>query len=77
MLYMCVTSISIGFHLTGASTARTSANEMNTILEETPNIECNVNRHKESMMKPKGKGAIVFSNIRFAYPTRPDIEVIL
>ncbi|MFH4978687.1 hypothetical protein AB6A40_005396 [Gnathostoma spinigerum] len=76
MLYMCVTSISIGFHMTGASTSRLNANEMNEILEETPNIECNINRHKESMMRPKGKGSIVFHNIRFAYPSRPDIEVL-
>uniref|UniRef100_A0A915C5Z5 p-glycoprotein 10 n=1 Tax=Parascaris univalens TaxID=6257 RepID=A0A915C5Z5_PARUN len=76
MLYMCVTSISIGFHLTGASTARINANEMNEILEEKPNIECHVNRHKESMMRPKGRGNITFSNIRFAYPSRPDIEVV-
>ncbi|VDM24620.1 unnamed protein product [Toxocara canis] len=76
MLYMCVTSISIGFHLTGASMARQNANEMNEILEEKPNIECHVNRHKESMMRPKGRGNITFTNIRFAYPSRPDIEVL-
>lgn len=77
MLYMCVTSISIGFHLTGASTARRNANEMNAILVETPNIECCINKHSESMLAPRGSGAIEFNNINFAYPSRPDIEVSL
>lgn len=77
MLYMCVTSISIGFHTTGASTARQNANEMNAILVETPNIECYVNKHSESMLAPRGHGAIKFTDISFAYPSRPDIEVLL
>ncbi|KAM3728199.1 Multidrug resistance protein [Dirofilaria immitis] len=76
MLYMCVTSISIGFHTTGVSTARKNANEMNAILIETPNIECYVNKHSESMLAPRGHGAIEFKNISFAYPSRPDIEVL-
>lgn len=75
MLYICVTSISIGFHMTGASTARKNADEMNAILDETPNIECNINRHKESMLAPRGHGTIEFKDIHFAYPSRPDIEV--
>lgn len=75
MLYMCVTSISIGFHMTGASTARQNANEMHAILVETPNIECYVNKHSESMLAPRGHGAIEFKDISFAYPSRPDIEV--
>ncbi|VDM98402.1 unnamed protein product [Thelazia callipaeda] len=76
MLYMCVTSISIGFHMTGVSTARKNANEMNAILNETPNIECYVNKHMESMLAPRGHGAIEFKEINFAYPSRPDIEVL-
>lgn len=72
---MCITSISIGFHLTGASTARRNANEINEILIETPNIECYVNKHSESMLAPRGRGAIEFKDINFAYPSRPDIEV--
>ncbi|VDN83771.1 unnamed protein product [Brugia pahangi] len=76
MLYMCVTSISIGFHMTGASTARQNANEMNAILVETPNIECYINKHSESMLAPRGNGAIEFKDISFAYPSRPDIEVL-
>uniref|UniRef100_A0A1I8EXT5 ABC transporter n=1 Tax=Wuchereria bancrofti TaxID=6293 RepID=A0A1I8EXT5_WUCBA len=76
MLYMCVTSISIGFHMTGASTARQNANEMNAILIETPNIECYINKHSESMLAPRGNGAIEFKDISFAYPSRPDIEVL-
>ncbi|KAL3990856.1 ABC transporter family protein [Acanthocheilonema viteae] len=76
MLYMCVTSISIGFHMTGASTARQNANEMNAILIETPNIECYINKHSESMLAPRGHGAIEFKDISFAYPSRPDIEVL-
>uniref|UniRef100_A0A1I7XKT7 ABC transmembrane type-1 domain-containing protein n=1 Tax=Heterorhabditis bacteriophora TaxID=37862 RepID=A0A1I7XKT7_HETBA len=39
MLYMCVTSISIGFHINGTSTARQNAKEMGTILNESPLIE--------------------------------------
>uniref|UniRef100_A0A915PDN2 Uncharacterized protein n=1 Tax=Setaria digitata TaxID=48799 RepID=A0A915PDN2_9BILA len=76
MLYMCVTSISIGFHMTGATTARKNANEMNAILVETPNIECYINKHKESMLAPRGHGTIEFKDINFAYPSRPDIEVL-
>lgn len=75
MLYMCVTSISIGFHMNGASTARKNASEMNAILVETPNIECYINKHSESMLAPRGHGAIEFKDISFAYPSRPDIEV--
>uniref|UniRef100_A0A8R1XQZ9 Uncharacterized protein n=1 Tax=Onchocerca volvulus TaxID=6282 RepID=A0A8R1XQZ9_ONCVO len=76
MLYMCVTSISIGFHMNGASTARKNASEMNAILVETPNIECYINKHSESMLAPRGHGAIEFKDISFAYPSRPDIEVL-
>uniref|UniRef100_A0A1I7VQ25 P-loop containing nucleoside triphosphate hydrolase protein n=1 Tax=Loa loa TaxID=7209 RepID=A0A1I7VQ25_LOALO len=76
MLYMCVTSISIGFHMNGASTARQNANEMHAILVETPNIECYINKHSESMLAPRGHGAIEFKDISFAYPSRPDIEVL-
>lgn len=41
---MCVTSISIGFHLNGVSTARQSAHEMRTILDEAPHIETDFKR---------------------------------
>uniref|UniRef100_A0A914PJ09 Uncharacterized protein n=1 Tax=Panagrolaimus davidi TaxID=227884 RepID=A0A914PJ09_9BILA len=43
MLYMCVTSISIGFHLNGVSNARQNAAEMTSILNELPNIESEKN----------------------------------
>ncbi|VDM11233.1 unnamed protein product [Wuchereria bancrofti] len=62
--------------MTGASTARQNANEMNAILIETPNIECYINKHSESMLAPRGNGAIEFKDISFAYPSRPDIEVL-
>ncbi|ETN76894.1 ABC transporter, ATP-binding protein [Necator americanus] len=39
MLYMCVTSISIGFHINGASTARQNAAQLCKIMEEKPKIE--------------------------------------
>lgn len=39
MLYICVTSITIGFHLNGISTAKQNAREMNDILNESPQIE--------------------------------------
>jgi ABC-type multidrug transport system fused ATPase/permease subunit len=75
MLYMCVTSISIGFHLNGVTAAKNNTKDLCEILNESPTIECDQNRHKESIMKPKGKGAIRFDNVFFAYPSRPDIEV--
>jgi ATP-binding cassette subfamily B (MDR/TAP) protein 1 len=43
MLYMCVTSISIGFHMNGVSNARQNAAEMTAILNELPNIESEKN----------------------------------
>uniref|UniRef100_A0A1I8A0K1 ABC-type xenobiotic transporter n=1 Tax=Steinernema glaseri TaxID=37863 RepID=A0A1I8A0K1_9BILA len=76
MLYMCVTSISIGFHMNGTTTAKQNAGEMAAILEEAPLIEADANRHRGPPVKQKGKGAISFKNIRFAYPSRPDIEVL-
>lgn len=76
MLYMCVTSISIGFHVTGALTARKNASEMKAILDETPNIECCNSKHKESARTLHRRGAIEFKDIRFAYPSRPDVEVL-
>ncbi|KAK0405324.1 hypothetical protein QR680_017924 [Steinernema hermaphroditum] len=76
MLYMCVTSISIGFHMNGTTTAKQNAGEMAAILEEAPLIEADSTRQKGSVIKQKGKGAISFKNIRFAYPSRPDIEVL-
>uniref|UniRef100_A0AC34QFH0 ABC transporter domain-containing protein n=1 Tax=Panagrolaimus sp. JU765 TaxID=591449 RepID=A0AC34QFH0_9BILA len=39
MLYMCVTSISIGFHWNGVSTAKQNSAEMTAILDESPTIE--------------------------------------
>lgn len=44
MLYVCVTSISIGFHLSGLSTAKQNAKEMKKVLEEKPNIEKNLRK---------------------------------
>lgn len=39
MLYICVTSITIGFHLNGVSSAKQNAKEMQNTLNETPKIE--------------------------------------
>lgn len=39
MLYICVTSITIGFHLNGISSAKQNAREMQEILNESPKIE--------------------------------------
>jgi ABC-type multidrug transport system fused ATPase/permease subunit len=75
MLYMCVTSISIGFHMNGAASARTNSDEIHEILDEAPGIECEQNRQPESIMIKKDGGAIRFDNVHFSYPSRPDIEV--
>ena len=99
MLYMCVTSISIGFHWNGVSAARQNAAEMTSILNELPNIEAEKNccvkikaaRKARKLAagdvtienpelpvkeKPKGNGAILFKNVHFSYPSRPDVEVL-
>ncbi|ETN76893.1 ABC transporter, ATP-binding protein [Necator americanus] len=90
MLYMCVTSISIGFHVNGASKARINAAELCEIMKQKPKIErdytCtddepNPERHlpvstRRQSMKYMGKGALRFSDIHFSYPTRPDVEVL-
>ncbi|KAI1716202.1 ABC transporter transmembrane region domain-containing protein [Ditylenchus destructor] len=84
MLYMCVTSISIGFHLNGVSTARQNAHEMQSILGEAPHIETDFTRKRRKSLrdaikekpKPQGNGAISFKNVRFTYPSRPDVEVL-
>lgn len=77
MLYMCVTSISIGFHLNGASNARENAMEMNEFFQESPVIECYTERHNGCFVSKKAKrrGKITFKDIHFAYPSRPEIEV--
>ncbi|PAV76660.1 hypothetical protein WR25_23384 isoform C [Diploscapter pachys] len=91
MLYMCVTSISIGFHLNGAGTAKQNAKEMRKILDESPKIEADrctlaaispdkpipiMPRYRRQSMKFMGKGAIHFKDIYFSYPSRPDIQVL-
>ncbi|CAD6189417.1 unnamed protein product [Caenorhabditis auriculariae] len=88
MLYMCVTSISIGFHINGAGRAKENAKEMCSILNESPKIECDnfsiddpampVRRpkYRRQSMKFMGKGAIHFRDIHFAYPSRRDIQVL-
>uniref|UniRef100_A0A915CV14 ABC transporter domain-containing protein n=1 Tax=Ditylenchus dipsaci TaxID=166011 RepID=A0A915CV14_9BILA len=82
MLYMCVTSISIGFHMNGVSAARQNAHEMQSILNESPMIETDLNVKKKHSLKdqekekpkPAGNGAISFKNVKF--PTLPDVEVL-
>ncbi|KAI6210798.1 Multidrug resistance protein pgp-3 [Aphelenchoides besseyi] len=94
MLYVCVTSITIGFHLNGVSSARQNANAMQQILNETPLIEVDYTptekskKEKElefSTEKPaisefsssnSNSASISFKNVRFCYPTRPNIEVL-
>ena len=53
MLYICVTSISIGFHWNGVSTARQNAAEMTSILNESPLIECDKGLSSEKKSKTK------------------------
>ncbi|CAI4225548.1 unnamed protein product [Auanema sp. JU1783] len=90
MLYMCVTSISIGFHMNGAGVARGNAKEMGKIFKEASVVEPDrcyfavVNpflpiptpKYRRQSMKFMGKGAIEFRNIGFCYPTRPDVQVL-
>ncbi|KAK6036166.1 hypothetical protein COOONC_26329, partial [Cooperia oncophora] len=89
MLYMCVTSISIGFHINGAATARQSASRLRDILDESPQIERDYGfagdnprqclpgpKYRRQSMKYMGKGAIHFRDIHFSYPSRPDVEVL-
>ncbi|VDO44137.1 unnamed protein product [Haemonchus placei] len=89
MLYMCVTSISIGFHINGASTAFQSASQLRAILDEFPRIESDYGfagdnptrclpapKYRRQSMKYMGKGAIHFRDIHFSYPSRPDVEVL-
>lgn len=55
---MCVTSISIGFHLNGISSARRNAYEMESILAEQPTIETEFSRKRRQAavvcVAPKG-----------------------
>ncbi|VDM59178.1 unnamed protein product [Angiostrongylus costaricensis] len=89
MLYMCVTSISIGFHINGASTARENAAQLRKILDESPKIERDYGfagdnpkqclpapKYRRQSMKFMGKGALQFCDIHFSYPSRPDVEVL-
>ncbi|WKY16389.1 hypothetical protein Q1695_001220 [Nippostrongylus brasiliensis] len=89
MLYMCVTSISIGFHINGATTARQNADQIRNILDESPEIERDYGfagdnpqqclpapKYRRQSMKFMGKGAIHFRDIHFSYPSRPDVEVL-
>ncbi|KAK6760030.1 hypothetical protein RB195_021524 [Necator americanus] len=89
MLYMCVTSISIGFHINGASTARQNAAQLCKIMEEKPKIETDYGfagdnpqqrlpdpKYRRQSMKFMGKGAIHFRDIHFSYPSRPDVKVL-
>ncbi|KIH63407.1 hypothetical protein ANCDUO_06291 [Ancylostoma duodenale] len=89
MLYMCVTSISIGFHINGASTARQSSAQLCKTMEEKPEIERDYGfagdnpqerlpdpKYRRQSMKFMGKGAIQFKDIHFSYPSRPDVKVL-
>ncbi|KHJ98047.1 hypothetical protein OESDEN_01985 [Oesophagostomum dentatum] len=89
MLYMCVTSISIGFHINGASNARQNASQLCKIMEEKPKIERDYGfagdnpqerlpdpKYRRQSMKFQGKGAITFTDIHFSYPSRPDVKVL-
>ncbi|RCN26396.1 hypothetical protein ANCCAN_27878 [Ancylostoma caninum] len=87
MLYMCVTSISIGFHINGASTARQSSAQLCKTMEEKPEIERDYGfagdnpqerlpdpKYRRQSMKFMGKGSIQFKDIHFSYPSRPDVK---
>ncbi|CAI5455825.1 unnamed protein product [Caenorhabditis angaria] len=90
MLYMCVTSISIGFHINGASRAKANAKEMCEVLNEQPKIEVELGsidnnvdfvpvtrcKYRRQSMKFMGKGAIHFKDIHFSYPSRKETEVL-
>ncbi|EYC03258.1 hypothetical protein Y032_0095g2839 [Ancylostoma ceylanicum] len=86
---MCVTSISIGFHINGASTARQSSAQLCKTMEEKPEIERDYGfagdnpqerlpdpKYRRQSMKFMGKGAIQFKDIHFSYPSRPDVKVL-
>ncbi|CAB3399339.1 unnamed protein product [Caenorhabditis bovis] len=90
MLYMCVTSISIGFHINGAARAKENAKEICKVLNEQPQIEVELasiynnedyvpvtrGKYRRQSMKFMGKGAIHFRDIRFSYPSRKETEVL-
>lgn len=52
MLYMCVTSISIGFHLNGAGVAKSNAAQMSEIFRESPEIETDSSRYMKKIVIP-------------------------
>ncbi|CAD5227956.1 unnamed protein product [Bursaphelenchus okinawaensis] len=83
MLYVCVTSISIGFHLNGMNTSKQNAQEVKKVLEESPLIETDHNERKRRDLESCPKFSIIqesasisFKNVRFSYPSRPDVEVL-
>uniref|UniRef100_A0A1I7TC39 ABC transporter family protein n=1 Tax=Caenorhabditis tropicalis TaxID=1561998 RepID=A0A1I7TC39_9PELO len=90
MLYMCVTSISIGFHINGATRAKDNAKEICEVLNEQPKIEVELGsidnnidyvpvtrcKYRRQSMKFMGKGALHFRDIHFSYPSRKETEVL-
>ncbi|CAP30236.2 Protein CBR-PGP-10 [Caenorhabditis briggsae] len=91
MLYMCVTSISIGFHINGATRAKDNAKEICEVLSKThfsdfsneqPKIEVelgsidNNSDYVPQFLKFLGKGALHFRDIHFSYPSRKETEVL-
>uniref|UniRef100_A0A8R1HZ19 Uncharacterized protein n=1 Tax=Caenorhabditis japonica TaxID=281687 RepID=A0A8R1HZ19_CAEJA len=90
MLYMCVTSISIGFHMNGAARAKENAKEICSVLNEQPQIEVELGsidnnidyvpvtrcKYRRQSMKFMGKGALHFRDIHFSYPSRKETEVL-
>ncbi|EGT53021.1 hypothetical protein CAEBREN_05995 [Caenorhabditis brenneri] len=90
MLYMCVTSISIGFHINGATRAKDNAKEICSVLNEQPKIEVELGsidnnvdyvpvtrcKYRRQSMKFMGKGALHFRDIHFSYPSRKETEVL-
>ena len=49
---MCVTSISIGFHLNGAGVAKANAAQMSEIFQQTPEIETDSTRYMKQPFIP-------------------------
>uniref|UniRef100_A0A0K0DXX6 ABC transporter family protein n=1 Tax=Strongyloides stercoralis TaxID=6248 RepID=A0A0K0DXX6_STRER len=97
ILYMCVTSISIGFHLNGINNCKKSCHDIQKILSDKPIIEVEEDCYNKKKRKKKqtfsdivypiqkiclpkeikiSSGEITFNNISFAYPSRPEYNVL-
>ncbi|KAI6243621.1 hypothetical protein M3Y99_00024100 [Aphelenchoides fujianensis] len=74
MLYVCVTSITIGFHLNGVSTARQNASAMQQILSETPLIEVDctpTDTHKKDEEKAEAEKKLLTEFTHDGAPAAP------